>query len=450
MGRAVAWKNLFINRLIGKLDVHTREIVAKSSASLLVKVFSMAAGLFISVVLGRKLGPDGLGIVNLSQQVANIVLVLAMLGMDNVLRKETAIAFEKGDWHHVHNVIRTSGRVVLPIAAILSILTVGIAPYLSKSVFHKTELTVPLIIAVAVIVPSIYTRVYSTAINGFRKVWQSNLLTDSLANGLVAVAMATIAISNVGLTVVHAVGLYAISRVVVAVVVRVYWGRLFCHRFTKTNYQTRSMIRTALPLLLVASTTLIASNADVVMLGLMSDAAEVGRYSVASRLALMTSFFQALTVTSLAPKTAALYAQGRINELRTMVQRVTRGLGFVGLASLIFFAAFGKHFLSIWGISFEDAYSCLILLAVGQFVNIGTGATGIILVMTGNEMSISYITIGSVLMNIALNLLLIPKYGALGAACATAANLIVENIVKFLWVKLRLGISTIGLGQDRR
>ena len=133
----------------------------KSSASLVVKLFSMAAGFFVSIILGRKIGADGLGIIHLSQRVVSIVLVVAMIGMDNVLRKETAIAFENKAWQHVHDVVRSAGRLVLPAAALLSFATVISASHLSKAVFDKPESAVPLMLAAVVIVPDVFTRIYA-------------------------------------------------------------------------------------------------------------------------------------------------------------------------------------------------------------------------------------------------------------------------------------------------
>jgi O-antigen/teichoic acid export membrane protein len=70
--------------------------------------------------------------------------------------------------------------------------------------------------------------------------------------------------------------------------------------------------------------------------------------------------------------------------------------------------------------------------------------------MTGHEKILGRITLVSVVLNISLNLLLIPYYGAIGAAITTATTVTLENIVKVIVVKRKEGIWTIpfiGLGK---
>jgi O-antigen/teichoic acid export membrane protein len=69
------------------------------------------------------------------------------------------------------------------------------------------------------------------------------------------------------------------------------------------------MLKMAAPLLVVSGTYVISANADIVMLGWLSNSKDVGVYSVAARLALLVSFFQVVTNSAISPKLAALYAQ---------------------------------------------------------------------------------------------------------------------------------------------
>ena len=51
------------------------------------------------------------------------------------------------------------------------------------------------------------------------------------------------------------------------------------------------MLKMSIPLLFVSSTAVIAASADSIMLGWLADSTEVGLYTVASSLALLTSIF---------------------------------------------------------------------------------------------------------------------------------------------------------------
>ena len=63
--------------------------------------------------------------------------------------------------------------------------------------------------------------------------------------------------------------------------------------------------------------------------------------------------------------------------------------------------------------------------------------------MTGHEKVLGRISLFTLVLNIILNLLLIPYYGAIGAAVTTTTTIILENIIKVILVKNRIGLSTI-------
>ena len=126
-----------------------------------------------------------------------------------------------------------------------------------------------------------------------------------------------------------------------------------------------------------------------------------------------------------------------------MVKRVTTGLSIVSILFVVFFALFGQWLLSFWGDDFQEAYWVLLILAIGQFFNIATGCSGMLLMMCGFEKVHGYISVVSVVLNIILNLYLIANYGALGAAAATAITVILSNIIKVIMVNRKIGILTL-------
>lgn len=75
--------------------------------------------------------------------------------------------------------------------------------------------------------------------------------------------------------------------------------------------------------------------------------------------------------------------------------------------------------------------------------NFPTGSTGVFLMMTCHKKFLRKITLLPVVMNITMNLFLIPLYGAIGTAIATATTVTVENIIKVIVVKRKEGIITI-------
>lgn len=126
-----------------------------------------------------------------------------------------------------------------------------------------------------------------------------------------------------------------------------------------------------------------------------------------------------------------------------MIHRVTAGLTLLATISLMLFVVFGHWLLSIWGREFGGAYLVLVVLGIGQFFNISTGCCGMLLVMCGHEKILGYLSSAFLVINLILNYFLILKWGALGAASATAITIAGQNIAKLIIAKRKTGISTV-------
>jgi O-antigen/teichoic acid export membrane protein len=434
--------NLMLKKIISKLDIHTLEVLVKSSKTMLVKVFGMIAGLLISIFLSRTLGPEGLGVVNFSNKFGMILLILTMFGFQNVIIKFIAIAKQKLDNNGIATALKTSlvfnGILSLCIACIGAIAL----PFILDIWSDNQDLYIPLLIVFVMLIPQTISRVYGSALNGFGKIWQANLVNQTLSVLLVGLGLLLYWSFNISLTPISVLLLYAISRVLLAFVVLVLWNHTFKSKI-KGQFNFKPMFKMAKPLLLVTGTGVIASNADAIMLGVLGTFKDVGIYSVAARLALLTSLFLQVSNAAIIPKLASLFHDSKICEMRLMVQRVTKVLTLVALLFVVFFVLLGDWLLSFWGSEFQEAYWILVILSIGQFFNIATGCSGMLLVMCGFEKIHGYISLAAVLLNIMLNVILITNYGALGAAIATAITVVLSNVALVIFSNRKTGILTL-------
>jgi O-antigen/teichoic acid export membrane protein len=100
----------------------------------------------------------------------------------------------------------------------------------------------------------------------------------------------------------------------------------------------------------------------------------------------------------------------------------------------------GEPILTLFGTEFGSAYELLMVLLLGQLINIITGPVGHLLTMTGHEQTLRNLLLLMLPLTLVLCLLLIPAYGALGAAWAIALPMIAENLICCWLVKKRLGL----------
>jgi O-antigen/teichoic acid export membrane protein len=431
-----------LKKITSKLDIHTLEVLVKSSKTMLVKIAGMIALLLVSIFLGRTLGSEGLGIVNFANKLGMILLILTMFGFQNVIIKFIAIAKDKLDKKAIASTLKTSLIFNGFLSIVIAFVGAIILPIILEHWPGNQDLYIPLLIVFLMLIPQTISRVYSSALNGYGKIWQANLVNQTLSILFVGLGLLLYWGFNISFTIVSVLLLYAISRVALALVVVLLWRQTFKSKI-KGKFNFKPMFKIAKPMLLVTGTGVIASNADTIMLGALGTFKDVGIYSVAAKLALLTSLFLQISNAAISPKLASLFNDSKINEMRLMVQRVTKVLAFVALLFVVFFVVLGEWLLGFWGAEFQEAYWVLVILSIGQFFNIATGCSGILLVMCGYEKVRGYIALVAVLLNIILNVIFITKFGALGAAIATAITVTLSNAAKVTMAKRKTGILTL-------
>jgi O-antigen/teichoic acid export membrane protein len=97
--------------------------------------------------------------------------------------------------------------------------------------------------------------------------------------------------------------------------------------------------------------------------------------------------------------------------------------------------------LHLFGSAYSAGATALVILAAGQLFNAATGPLGQVINMSGHP----YITLANNAVVAALNivgcLILIPRYGIVGAACSTTAAVTLVNLAKLVEVRVMFGID---------
>ena len=146
-----------------------------------------------------------------------------------------------------------------------------------------------------------------------------------------------------------------------------------------------------------------------------------------------------------APMIAELYAQHRMAELQKLVTLAARGIFAFSLVIGVFLAILGEWLLGLFGPAFTAAYPALLILIVGMLVNSFVGPVGFLMMMTGHHREAALVLAVAALLQIVMNAILIPRYGLIGAATATAATVALWNIVLALRAARKLGINSAAL-----
>jgi O-antigen/teichoic acid export membrane protein len=186
---------------------------------------------------------------------------------------------------------------------------------------------------------------------------------------------------------------------------------------------------------------------DVVVVGYLMGGAETGAYFAAQKTATLLSLVLIAGGLVTAPTMAALYEKKNYAELQKLCKQLVIAIAVVTLLGFVFLVFTGNILLSFFNHSFTSAYSILLILALGCMVDAISGPTAYLMQMTSYEKSYLKIMVVCYVLVILLQFVLIPRFGGLGAAFASASGTIIWNLwsIWLLRVKAKIDPSIIGL-----
>jgi O-antigen/teichoic acid export membrane protein len=194
------------------------------------------------------------------------------------------------------------------------------------------------------------------------------------------------------------------------------------------------------PLFFVYFSGFLILYTDTLMIGYFKTSQDVGIYSVAHRTALLIGIAIASFNSIFAPIISDLYNRHKQRELEKLFKIVTKWIFSFSLPVFLIIVFFAKSILGIFGQEFTPGTKCLIILCIGWIIHSAVGSVGIMISMIGRP-KINLLNVSSVLiLNIILNLILIPEYGIVGAALATTLSISIIRIISLFEVYLILRI----------
>ena len=219
-------------------------------------------------------------------------------------------------------------------------------------------------------------------------------------------------------------------------------GLLQHFRLARVRFPVREIVSFTLPVL---STDLLEDFLPafaVILLGYFHTLDAVGMFRVAVPLAavnvaVMRSFGLLYT-----PAAARLFARGNFAGINALYWRTAVWLAILSFPVFaLTFSTAQTLIVFLYGPAYREAGLYLSLLSLGQYVNAALGFNGPTLKVLNRVRYVVIISLMAAAIHISASVVLIPLYGALGAALATAGALIAHNVLKQAGLRLVTGVS---------
>lgn len=179
---------------------------------------------------------------------------------------------------------------------------------------------------------------------------------------------------------------------------------------------------------------------DTVILGIYLSSSQVGVYAVATRIVVLASLVQTAINSALGPRIADLYQRDEDVALERAYRTAANWTVRLALPAFGILVIFPEELLLLFGPAFQAAGAVTALLALGKLVDAATGPCALMLNMSGRPLVNTVNNLAVLLLNVVLNVLLVPRFGLIGAAIAWTLSLAAVNVARVLevWVTMRM------------
>ena len=411
-----------------------RTIAGRTAGTVLLRIASLGLTFLLSIVLANALGSEGYGIYVLCITWAMLLSTLATLGLPNVAVRETARARATSNYRTIRGLTLftySTAAVAGCCAAAAVVAFVLLARALGAGEgWHGSLLIAALSIPLACLsqvtgaFQSGYERILAAQLP--ETIFRPSLFLLLLIGSWLTGAWLLDATTVLALHLISSVAALLVGLALLYTLI----GRQELPHLAGAPASLDSPAWLRAGVVLMANQLLVNSvtQIDVLMLGWLTGAGDVGVYHAASRGALLITLVFGAMNAAAAPTIARLWAGGRLAEIQGLVAYCARTTFAVALLVGGVLLLGAKSFLGLFGPEFIRGELSLTILLVGWLGAVACGPSLILLMMTGFERAALTALGAGVTVNAALNAVLIPAAGVAGAAAATSISVVFYHL----------------------
>lgn len=398
------------------------------------RLFGYASRLIFGIIVGRALGAEGLGLYTIGLTVATFFATVGRLGLPGGMIHFLPSTINNNDEKQSWEIIQIGLIIPFILATGLGLFLFFGSDFLAVNLFHNPEIAF-VFRWVAFIIPLRTFAVMIMAIIRAFKLMQYQVYADSIVFNVTRLGLVILFLVN-GWGIEGALAAYLIALVVSISLLLFYLNRIFSIRrpVRISGVKLRHLFSFSIPLLLSQVIERLRGSFELLMLGIVSTITTAGIYSAAVRIQLVGGMFLAVADTVARPIISDLFHRNELLQLNRIYQTLTRWSFSFILPYFFTLILFSDSILAIFGEEFREGKTVLIIVGLGTLINAATGICGAMVVMTGNPKLAFLNSFLAIVISIALNILLIPVWGLVGAAVSFAVALSLINMLRLFEV----------------
>lgn len=405
-----------------------RKLSATAIHSTVVRVLGPASAFLLSLLLARSLGAAGSGVFYVALTLVTALAIIAKFGLETALLRFVGAELGRDRRMAVVAIYRQARDISLALSLLVSALSVAAAGLFADVFLGDPAQAASVRLLGLLIVPFTQLGIHAAMLKALgRPVWGG--FFEAGAWPILTLLLVTQGIMFDLYSTEATAAAYLLAATFVAVAAWAMVRRQLPLAAQPATMTPRPLLSSCLSLTGVELMNFALLWAPFVLLPMLADATEAGQYNVAHRLATQLGLLMLVVASITSARYAAHYQQRNHADLRRLAGQATRTVMMLGLPPAVVLLIYGEPILALFGDEFLTGTTALQILVIGQLVNLATGPVGYLLAMTGHERALRNVLLAALLLMVPLAMVLIPVFGASGAAAAVAFAMTFHNIV---------------------
>jgi O-antigen/teichoic acid export membrane protein len=425
-----------------KKDLHFKELLKGSSIAFILKIIGMIISFMLMHYITNNFGPSKYGALTLIITLLSIFMLIIRFGTNTALVRIVAHLEISSNIGHINDIFWKSIFITMPIAVLSYFLLTYNADFLANMFLHEMDYKNEIKMASLTFFPLLLLGLIASTLQGMKKI----LIYSGLSIVMPQLSFLVLLMVNkfffestYSLVNIYIMSVY--SSFIVALIF--YFIHFKPYKIIESKYTIKKILSLSYPMLIASSFGMLMIWTDILMLGYFQGEESVGKYNVAFRVATVVSIVLVSINAIATPKFAELYTQKNFEGLERFVKQSTKLIFWLTLPVILIIVFAATPILSLFGSEFMTTKTALLMLIFGQFISAISGSVGYLLQMTDNQSIHKNILISATIINMILNLILIPLYGLNGAAFASMLSMIFWNLAMILAIKNKLNFWTM-------
>jgi len=412
-----------------------------ASLTLVVLVAGAGISILTHLFIARVIGQSEYGVYALMLSWTGVLAVVAQMGQDTSVVRFLPTYVARRQWSEARGLRRAIGTWVFAAAVVVGGL--GCAWVYGSRSAHSAAWSATFYIGFATLPLTTLLNQSSALLRALKHAAASSAYS-SVVRRLVLVGVFGIAV----LAGAHASAPLAALAAAIAMLVALAassW-HLRCNwpaegKSSKPRYTTRAWLKMGGKLGTISIVIVASRWLDVLILGAMVQPALLGAYYAAVQIAALAWYGANAANVILAPMLAERYDAQDFAGMEAVARRAAWYSFLVALACAVVFALVGRWALGLFGSGFEAGYVPMLILLLVYCVAGVLGDAPLLLSMTRYQLASSAFAAVGVAANCVVAILLIPKFGAIGAALGALSSQCVWRGLSLWFAQTRLHIN---------